>query len=340
MPRISQALPELLKLFQNGEAFSTKIAAGRLNVDPRHVRRLIETLIGEGYPLERVKEGRRILYRIPPERIHVKVEPPALDTYEALAISVAAGAANAFLNRTPLREALLSGFRKLVDHLAPAFDLIDLDRQVDLWYFQSLAQTRMDRAVFTELLRAINDYRSIRIDYEHSDRPLDRNRRVDPLAFGVIGNTVLLAAYCHRRQGVRDFSLARIRAVHLCDPEVETNAYFDPPNHFETTKHFRHGRFAAMAGGDIHVYRIRVAPTHAHHFHEHEYHFSQDIEHTEADGTLIVSYEGASFEEFRSFFQGWGAAITVEEPAEMVERLRLDAEILAQRYANTSTPRT
>ena len=80
------------------------------------------------------------------------------------------------------------------------------------------------------------------------------------------------------------------------------------------------------------TFRILVEPEVAHLFREREYRDLQLIEEEQSDGRLVVSYEGRGFEEWRSFFQSWGAKITVLYPPTMRERLRADAEELAQRY--------
>lgn len=333
MPRSSDTEKQLAALLDQGHTFTLSEVAARLSITERHARRLLQQLREDGVPIrERREKGFKHFYLEEKDRRQTTPLIP-LSPEEALALSVAAGTARAMLGSTPLEVPLASGFQRLVYHLAPHIDWVDLDAQQDRWYFGAIAGNRIDPNVFSTLLEGLEHQRSVRIDYAKPDAP-STDRKIDPLCFAVVGNAVLLTGYCHQRRRVLDFALTRITCATLCDPATDTQPYFDRPVDFHPARHYADQRFGALTGDTPQVFRLLVESEVAHLFREREYHASQDIEDDEReDGRLVVSYEFSSVQDFRSFAQSFGMRVTVLEPPELVEQMRLEAEILARRYA-------
>ena len=299
----------------------------------RHARRLVAQLRDEGVPIEEERDGLRKRFYLTPEHQRDRVPLVELSPEEALALSVASGAARAMLGSTPLHAPLRSSFQRLVDLLTPRFDWVDLDAQDDRWYFGAIASNRIAPDVFETLVQALEWQQSVRIDYDKPTAP-STDRKIDPVCVAVLGNAIILTAYCHRRDALRDFALTRITRAVLCDPEDDLSPFFDRPEAFDPDRYYSQDRFGALTGQEPRVYRLQVEPEVAHLFRERDYHPSQDVEHEDDEGRLIVSYEFSSMQDFRSFAQGFGTRVTVLEPPELVEQMRREAETLARRYGD------
>ncbi len=90
----------LLDALYQGKSMSSEEAAKDFGVSARHIRRLIAQLV-QDHPIERIQEGKRAHYKIPPEHLLLESKaPPALDTQEALAVSVAAAGSSMSPRRT------------------------------------------------------------------------------------------------------------------------------------------------------------------------------------------------------------------------------------------------
>lgn len=328
------SLDQLRRLLDQGDPLSYAEITERLDITVRQARRLILRLREGDVPVQEERKGLiKHFYLKEKDRREADV-PLHLTPEEALALSVAAGAARAMLSSTPLRDPLERAFSRLVDTLAPSIDWVDLSEQKDRWYFGAVASNKIDSAVFQTLLQGLERGRSVRIDYRKPRQDLDAGRKIDPHCFAVIGNAVMVAAYCHRSQAMRDFSLTRIEGALLCDPATDTRPYFDRQPAFDPQTYYADDRFGAMAGGEVQVFRMLVEPNCAPFFYERDYHHSQDIVAEHDDGRIEVAFWTVGFEEVRSFVQSWGVGVTVQEPSELVERLREEAEVLARRYSS------
>lgn len=301
----------------------------------RHMRRLISQLRESGVPLEEKRAGRVKRFFIPEDQRQLEARPLRLTEDQVFALTVAAEAARSMLEPTPLGEPLREAFSALLSNLSSQVHTFEPESLGRHWHFGATPTVAIDPSMFRAISRAVEECRSVRIDYlTASTGSFSTGRLVDPLAVAVQGGTWLMVAYCHTRQRILDFALAGIHRVELCDPEAE-NAYFMRPENFDAALHFR-DRFGALSGDEVHEVRIRVEAPKAEYFRRKNYHPTQQIETTEDDGRIIVSYEVSGLDEIRSFLLGWGSGITVLEPAELVARVREEALAVADRYAETA----
>jgi predicted DNA-binding transcriptional regulator YafY len=298
----------------------------------RHMRRLIGQLRESGIPLEERRVGRLKRFYIPEEQRQLEARPLKLTEDQVFALTVAAEAARAMLEPTPLGEPLREAFGELLSNLSSQVHTFEPESLRRHWHFGSTPTVAIDPSMFRSISHAVEECRRIRIDYlTASTGSFTKGRLVDPLAVAVQGGTWLMVAYCHMRQKVVDFALAGIQSVELCNPDTE-NAYFSRPENFDAELHFR-DRFGALSGTEMHEVRIRVEPAKAEYFRRKQYHPTQQIETTEADGRIVVSYEVSGLAEIRSFLLGWGAGITVVEPAELAAQIREEAAAVVELYA-------
>ena len=320
------AIETLRQLLNEGAAPSLDELCALLDITKRHARRLLARLRRNGIPVQERRDGRIKRFYLEPEHRQAAVRGFAFDEEEMLALAVAAEAANAELGSTPLEAPLGRAFDKLLQELAPEAYTFEMEAQHDRWHFGASALSHVDPHVFKTLQQAINDNRSVCIDYHTaSTGAFSTDRRIDPLQLVRQGSSWLVVAYCHLRQDLRDFSLAGIARIEPGD------AFFSSPGDFDPDSYFR-DRFNALAGGAIYTVRLLVEPDRAAYFKRKAYHRTQMIEEERDDGRLVVSYEVAGLQEIRSFVQSWGVGVTVLEPPELVARVAEEAKVLAGRY--------
>lgn len=296
----------------------------------RHVLRLIKALRDEGIPVEEELQGRKKYFFLKPEHRHLALQPIQLSEEEIMALIVVGQAARATLAPTPFQEPLRSAFQKMVDDLAPRAISFEPEVEPQHWYFGEACSVDLDPETFRLVVRAIQNRKSIRIDYyTASRREWSYDRKINPLLVGVRNGSWLLVAYCHRRQEVVDFSLAGIAEARRC--ELEEQAYFSLPEGFDPEQHFR-ARFSVVSGEEVYEVRLLVAPDRVPYFKRKTYHPSQQIEEECEDGWVVVSYEVEGLKEIRAFVRSWGAGVVVIEPDQLARQVERDARELVEQY--------
>ncbi len=269
-------------------------------------------------------DGRRKRFFLADEHQRRGLRLDTLDESEVLALTVAAEAARAALDGTPLGRPLRSAFQALLDAAREVGDGVgpvtfDPDDEPAHWHFGG-AITPPDPATFTPLRRAVTDGRRVRIDYTDKHGTRTAGREVSPLGFGLVRGAWLLATYCHLRRDLRDFALSSVSHVHVL------TAGFHVPDGFDLAAHFA-PRFGALAGGEPVKVDLWVSSARAVHFRRRRYHPSQQI--TErSDGSLDVTYRvpgGEALDEVRAFVASWGPHVAVRAPTALARRLREDA---------------
>jgi predicted DNA-binding transcriptional regulator YafY len=323
---------------RQGHRLTQAEAARRLDVSKRHVRRLARRLIEEdGAPVKRARSGpgAERAYYLSGRDLASEGPFRRLSERQTLALLVAAEAARPTLRPTPLAGPLETVGQRLAERLAPHVASFDPEVQPERWHFDSAAASSFDPDVFEVLQQAIRDQRSVRMKYTTaSTGERHERRRIDPLLLAAAGSSWLVVAYCHKRDGVRDFALAGIERVWPCDPTEETGSvHFDPPEDFDAELHFK-GRFSAMSGEKTHVVRLLAEPEAARYFERKKYHPTQQIEEKRPDGRVVVSFEASSLKEVGAFVRSWGTGVQVLAPDELACRVAEEARAVARRYQN------
>jgi predicted DNA-binding transcriptional regulator YafY len=293
---------------------------------------LIYQLREEGLPVTETRQGRHKVFELPPERQQIVVPDLRFDNAELRALTVAAKASRSVLAGTPHAAALQQAFDKLLAHARPVAYLFDVDEPLKDWHFDDNPADPIRLDYFRQLEAAMDARQSVRIDYFTAGRQETWHRRkIDPYVFCKRGRSWILVAHCHERRALRNFALPRISQVVPCSDD-----YFEIPSDFDPERYFD-ASIGAFTAGETYTLRLLVEPDKASYFRERKYHHTQLIEEGQSeadrpDGRLVVSYELEGLDELRSFCQSWGTGVTVLEPAELRERLREEAEVLAARY--------
>lgn len=323
---------KLNELLQQGYRLTYEAAQDELDLtSTRHIRRLIKELRADGVNIQAEREdGEKVFFVAPADR-DVEIRTVSLTERQLLALTVAAEAARTKLRPTPLEQPLEMAVNTLLSELSSDLMTFRPDEERSHWHFGEAVSVDLDPGVFRVLNRGIDRHQSVRIDYHTaSTGKFWEGRKIDPLVMAVRGDSWMVAAYCHEREALRDFSIPGIEHAELCDPSEE-DAYFTVPEDFDQDLHYR-DRFSALSGDEVFVVRLLVEADNIEYFRRKEYHPTQQIEDVREDGRAVVSYEIAGIEEISSFIRSWGPGVRVLEPPALVERIRTDLSDTAALY--------
>lgn len=322
---------QLLSLLRDGEVLTQAEMTDRLPIrSKRQTRRLIAKLEEAGVPLETSRRGQEKEYHLPPEQWETRLRLD-LTEQEALALLLAVWAATSGLGPAPLKDALRKAARALAEGLPASVTTFEPNSLMDQIHFGEAASVKVDPEVFTDLIEALSNRRSIEIDYySASSDTYYEGRQVDPWGLAVRGNAWLCVADDHRSGERRDFNLTRIEAVRPRYAESNGGDYRIPED-FDLELYFI-GRFESLAAEEVYEVRLLVEPGAVPYFESKSYHRTQQIHEEEEREGCVVSYEVAGLEEIASFVRSWGTAVTVLQPPELAERIREEARRVAARY--------
>ncbi len=326
----------LLSLLREGHALTQAEITGRLPIESkRQARRLIKKLEQAGVPIKERRRGRKKEYRLPPEEWEAEARLD-LTEQEALALLLAAGAAESGLGPAPLKKALSSATKQLVEGLPPTVSTFEPSSLMKELHFGEAASVEIDPEVFTALVEALSNRRAIEIDYySASSGTRHAGRQVDPWGLAVRGDAWLCVAHDHRSGERRDFNLTRIEAVRPRRPESNGGDYRIPDG-FDLELYFI-DRFESLDAEAVYEVRLLVEPEVVPYFESKAYHRTQQIHREnsaieEGSDRAVVSYEVAGLEEIASFVRSWGPNVKVLRPPELAERIAEEARKMAARY--------
>ncbi len=329
---ITNPTEQLRRLLDAGHELSLMQMQQKLGLSERQVRRILRQVQKDGLPLHQHRDGRHKLFSLSAGRQQVDLPDLRFDQSELRALTVAAKASRAVLVGTPHAAALSRAFQKLLERASPVAYIFDLEDSLQEWHFEENPPDQMSEECFRQLEAAMDEHRSVRIDYRKAqDQSISLDRKIDPYFFAKRGRAWLVVAYCHQRKEPRNFAIMGMQRVRFCDPATE-NAFFAPATDLLPEAYFR-SSLGAINSGTCYKLRLLIEPEKALYFRLRKYHPSQQVVEECPDGRLVVSFELEGFEEMRSFCQGWGVGITVLDPPELQKRLREEAMAIAARYA-------
>lgn len=167
---------------------------------------------------------------------------------------------------------------------------------------------------------AIQETRSLDIEYFTMSRRAETRRRINPYSFWYFDGSFYLLAYCQLRGDIRVFAVDRIRALTV------TDATFQRPDDFSAGV-FMRDSFGVFQGRPVRV-KVRFSPAVAGYIKEKKWHESQTIIEN-ADGSINFEAEVAGIREIKFWLLGWGAEVQVLAPESL--KREIQAEITAMR---------
>jgi len=324
MTRESGPKEKLLDLLNEGREAQLDELSSLLGVTRRHVRRLLNELEEEGQALQERWEGGTKRFSLAPEDRTVPAGQIDLKERELQALTVAASAAQATLRPTPFGNQLQEAVQKLLQASGMIFSF-EPSWQPEIWHFDASVSSNVDPEVFWAVARAANECETLAVDYySASTGQFSSGRHIDPLVIAEQGGSWLLAAYCHEKQEVLDFSIPAIEAA---EP---TGEYFTHPEGFGPEAYFE-DRFHALRGEGKREVTLAVEDDKAEYFRRKTYHPSQVVE-DRAEGGVTVTFETSSLDDVAAFVRSWGPGVKVLSPDELAERIAAEARQVAESY--------
>lgn len=329
--RLSPNARRLLRRLSDGHRLTTAEAAGYLDVTPRTIRNLRAELEDAGIPVQRAQAGHATeLYLRPEDQGHY-LEPLHLTERQMEALTVAINAAAHVLAPTPYYAPLQTAFNAVRRKWLAEVFTFEPETEAAHWHFGGLPQQDIPEETFAVLAQAIRSRQTLVLDYYTASRDdWTKDRRLDPYVIARQQGSWMLAAYCHERKDVLDFSLAGMKNIRPYEPKGRP-VYFGANDAFDPKEHFR-GRGGALAGEEWVDVRLLVEPQAAPYFKRKRYHASQTIADERADGRLVVHYRVRGLRGFVSGIRSWGRLVTVLEPKGLREELTAEFYELAGRY--------
>lgn len=183
-------------------------------------------------------------------------------------------------------------------------------------------EEKVSRAYET-LVRAIEERRSVAMNYFSAGRGELTHRLMDPYHLRLVEGAWYCIGYCHERREVRTFALDRVQDVEITE------------NHFEVQPGFSIEKYLAdslaIERGEPRTVVIEFVPSESVYIQGRTWHKSQKLESLPGGGlrmTLTVGGLG----EVKRWVMSLGANAWVVEPPELREEIRRELEATLGRY--------
>jgi len=302
MLRIHQAL-------QAGSYPNATTLARQLEVSTKSIHRDLEFMRERlGLPLE--YDGRRFGYFYTE---HVKAFPTLQITEGEIFALVVAERALQQYRGTSFEQPLLSALKKMEQSLPETISL-SLSDVAQTISFRTRAVPILDLEIFDALAKATAGRRQLELTYRKPGQPEPEQRVVDPYHLANINGEWFLFAFDHRRQDLRTFVPARIKALR------PTGKTFERRRTFSLDKRLR-GSFGVQSGhGEFDVV-IRFNQAVAEYIREKKWHDSQQLRELKQGG-VELRLRLTSLSEVGRWVLSWGGEAVVIRPAALAQWVR------------------
>ena len=249
----------LLELLQAHRHMSAREIAGRLEVEPRTVRRYIQGLQEMGIPIEG-ERGPAGGYHLRPG---YKLPPLMFGDDEALAVVLGLLAVQrlGLISEGPAVEGAIAKLdRVLPSDLRTRIQA--MKEVVELGLPRRVKGSPGSAATVLQLTSAARDGQRVKLGYQAASGE-STDRLVDPYGVAIRGNGWYLVAFDHLRQDLRTFRLDRIRSCDTTREHFDRPAGFDVGGHVERALASVPWPFMATVRLDLTVdeARRRIGPT-------------------------------------------------------------------------------
>ena len=224
---------------------------------------------------------------------------------------------------TPYEDALKNAFQRITSSL-PEKVSINLSGIEQAYSFKMPAATVQDVDIFKKLSGATIKKRQINIKYYTLNRDNLNSRIIDPYHLVNTNGDWYLFAYCHNRNEIRTFLVARIKDIE------ETGKTFDVDKNFEPSLHFGLS-FGIYTGEGKHTIRLRFDELAARYIKEKVWHQSQIIKENK-DNSIILTLRLNSLVEIKWWILSWGEYVEVLSPVELRQSVADTASLCAKMY--------
>jgi len=189
---------------------------------------------------------------------------------------------------------------------------------------QLIGNTPAPQACFTPSLEACLKKRRLAFNYYSPASDSGSSRTVDPYHLVNYMGTWHLIAWCHEREDLRDFVLARMKNPRILDDT------FSIPKSFDIQKHMQ-SAFGIFKGKPKDIVTLRFSPWKACWIKGQVWHKNQK-EKLLKDGSLELTFPVSSFAEIMMVVLSHGSDVEVVKPKALRTLIREEAKRIAHLY--------
>lgn len=223
---------------------------------------------------------------------------------------------------TPIHDRLRCVFRKIEDSLPDKLTTRPGDDQSLFTVFPPFS-TVVQPEVLETVFACLRSSCRLEIEYQVPGREADW-RQIDPYHGVRYEGDWYVIGYCHLRDEIRTFSLARILSAR------KGHEHFAIPRHFDF-RTFTGSHFGVHWGKDDLCVKILFNRGVAAYVKERQWHPSQVIA-DNADGSVVLSMTVNHLLELKRWILSWGDMAQVIEPLSLVEEIRENVRNMSRLY--------
>ena len=254
----------------------------------------------------------------------MKFLPTSFTPPEALALRLA-GTTLAEQTGMAYKDSLTSALKK-IDLALPRRTVAEMHRAKGRVSASQPVVRDFSAHVYQSLQDAIVRHHPVDMTYYSRGREEPTRRRVDPYGLTYKIGAWYLVGHCHLRQGIRTFSLDRIKWM-----RVEENVRFRYPADFDLQEWLAKG-WQLQGGGEPTEVVVRFDKDKANWIADGHWHPTQRIE-KEPGGSLLFRVTVTGFEEMLYWVLSFGDKAEVLEPAPLRAAVAEAARNMVTRYA-------
>lgn len=225
---------------------------------------------------------------------------------------------------TPLEENLRNTFEKITAGLPNNITVDSSFLKSNITFIPDLLP-EIDKDVFKSVFEALQHHTTITFDY----RPLQKNtfmeRKLDPYhAVCQKGNWYILG-FCHDKNEVRVFNMARIKNATQTKDKFKIPEDFKPENYFDKELGIW---LSAKQKFSVELLIDKEIGTFAL---ERKMHSDQKLTEN-PDGSVLVQFETTQLPEVKRWVLGQGRTVKVLNPPELVQEILAETEAVRKMY--------
>ena len=224
---------------------------------------------------------------------------------------------------TPFEKRLEGAFRKLAQSLPEtvSVNVADWEQTIS---FRTTAEPMVHLPILDAVAQAMQRRRQLKLTYRKPGSPKADERIVDPYHLANVNGDWYLFAYDHLRKDLRTFVPARIVSA---EP---TGVTFKRPDRFALEQRLADSFNVHSKEGDYQVV-VQFDESVADYIREKRWHPSQKLLEISGGGVELRLRLG-SLPEIRRWILGWGGAVKVLEPKELVHSVLEAAQALIRAH--------
>lgn len=225
---------------------------------------------------------------------------------------------------TPFEKPLRDSIQRLTNIL-PDKVQISISELSSHYSVRTGATAETDPETLITLQEAIQNQHPVDMVYFTAQRGQETERVVHPYHLFNMHGEWYLIAFDRFRQGVRQFSLPRIRALHILVEETfEIDSTFSPEYYFGKSFQSEHGENIVEVTLLFDAYQARY-------IRERAYHSSQQLE-EQPDGSVIMRFTTGAIGEVQRWIMSYGSHVRVLAPESLAQSIISEFRAGLQQY--------